>query len=264
MKVAWLSDLHLNHADDATREALYAEVRDTGAALAVLSGDLAESPELAQQLAALRDGIGCPLAFVLGNHDVYAGSIRETQALARRLTAARDGLAWLPATGILRAGERTAIVGHDGFPDGRAGAGAASQVTLTDDHVIDELVGDAAHRARAMAELAEASAAWAREVVPQAWSRFEHVVFVTHVPPFLEAVRTWPERELDQWLPRLVSPTLGAALLALAHERPDRRMTVLCGHSHHEMRCAPAPNLEVFVAGAKYGAPRLQRGFEFE
>ena len=43
---------------------------------------------------------------------------------------------------------------------------------------------------------------------------------------------------------------------------PDRRMTVLCGHTHGEGEASVPPNLTVLRGGAEYGEPKVQRVLE--
>jgi 3',5'-cyclic-AMP phosphodiesterase len=42
-------------------------------------------------------------------------------------------------------------------------------------------------------------------------------------------------------------------------QRPDRRMTVLCGHTHGHGTARILPNLAVITGGAEYGRPEIQR-----
>jgi predicted MPP superfamily phosphohydrolase len=42
----------------------------------------------------------------------------------------------------------------------------------------------------------------------------------------------------------------------------DRKVTVLCGHTHGAGFAQVLPNLEVWTGGVQYGAPALQRVFE--
>ena len=44
--------------------------------------------------------------------------------------------------------------------------------------------------------------------------------------------------------------------------RPDRRLTVLCGHTHSGGTIQPAPNGIVHTAAAEYGRPRVERIIE--
>src|SRR5262245_5254933 len=139
MKLAWLTDIHLDHASSGVRETLYQSVRSSGADAVLLGGDTSTFPSLEQRLLELRDRGGLPVYFVLGNHDCYGGSIAAARALARRLTGAGKGLTWLGAADVLPLTERSALVGHDGWGDGGYGNAATTPIRLNDFLMIDEL-----------------------------------------------------------------------------------------------------------------------------
>jgi hypothetical protein len=80
----------------------------------------------------------------------------------------------------------------------------------------------------------------------------------THVPPFKEAC--WHEGRIsnDDWLPRFTCKAVGDLLREAALQRPDRRIDVLCGHTHGAGVAEILPNLIVRTGGAEYGRPELQ------
>jgi hypothetical protein len=45
-------------------------------------------------------------------------------------------------------------------------------------------------------------------------------------------------------------------------QRPDRHLTVLCGHTHSSGRARVLPNMEVFTGQAEYGRPEIQTMLE--
>ncbi len=45
---------------------------------------------------------------------------------------------------------------------------------------------------------------------------------------------------------------------------PQRRMTVLCGHTHSSGSVQMRDNLEVFTGDAEYGQPKVQRMFDVD
>jgi hypothetical protein len=94
--------------------------------------------------------------------------------------------------------------------------------------------------------------------VPKALERFEHVLFLTHVPPFRDAC--WHEGKIsdDEWLPYFTCKAAGDALVEVMRARPDRTMTVLCGHTHSPGNAQILPNLKVRTGGATYGSPRVE------
>ncbi len=83
-------------------------------------------------------------------------------------------------------------------------------------------------------------------------------------PPFRETC--WHEGRIsdDDWLPYFTCQAVGEALLEAMRARDDRKITVLCGHTHGAGYAELLPNLRVFTAGADDGRPRLERLFEVD
>ena len=84
-------------------------------------------------------------------------------------------------------------------------------------------------------------------------------IVLTHVPPFRESC--WHQGRIsdDDWLPYFTCRAVGDALLEIMQARPDRDLTVLCGHTHGEGQAEILPNLRVWTGGADYGKPRVER-----
>jgi hypothetical protein len=113
-------------------------------------------------------------------------------------------------------------------------------------------------------QLADQSAEHIRRVLPLALARHRDVVLLTHVPPFREAC--WHEGRIsdDDWAPHFTCQALGQAILEVMRARPDRRLTVLCGHTHGAGETQPCQNVQVITGGAQYGQPGITRVFEFD
>jgi hypothetical protein len=132
-------------------------------------------------------------------------------------------------------------------------------VRLNDWRLIDELAGlDDEQRLEKLEALGDEAAEHFRSVLPEALARYAHMLVLTHVPPFREAC--WHDGRIsdDDWLPHFSCKAVGDVLLAAMKARPDRQMTVLCGHTHGAGEAQILPNLRVLTGGAEYGKPRLQ------
>jgi hypothetical protein len=57
---------------------------------------------------------------------------------------------------------------------------------------------------------------------------------------------------------------VGDALREAASRFTDRRITVLCGHTHSPGEVKISDNLLVLTGGAEYGRPAVQRVFGLE
>ena len=97
MRLAWLTDIHLNFLDDDDRRSFLEAVADQADAFAI-SGDIGESTKIIGYLKEMEEIVRKPIYFVLGNHDFYRGSIGETRAEVARLTEQSEFLVYLTAT----------------------------------------------------------------------------------------------------------------------------------------------------------------------
>ena len=154
----------------------------------------------------------------------------------------------------------TGLLGHDSWADGRLGRGAASTVLLNDYRLIEEFRGaNIGARFATLRALAEEAATHFRLILPDALDRFRRLILLTHVPPFREAC--WHEGDIsdDEFLRHFTCKVVGDVLMETMSQRPDRDLTVLCGHTHGAGTVEILPNLRVWTGGAAYGKPEVQR-----
>jgi predicted MPP superfamily phosphohydrolase len=259
-QLAWATDIHLNFLTREQVEAFCRSIVESEAEALLISGDIAESHNVEPYLRIMELLIQRPIYFVLGNHDYYRGSIAGVRAAMEALTARSPFLRWLPAAGVVELTAQTAIIGHDGWADGRFGDYERSPVMLNDYVLIKELAGlDARARLERLHALGDEAASYLDATLRRALERFANVLLVTHVPPFKEACLYQGRESGDDWLPHFSSAAVGRALLPIMSEHPARKLTVLCGHTHDAGRVLMLPNLEVLTGGARYGSPELQQ-----
>jgi hypothetical protein len=204
-----------------------------------------------------------PVYFVLGNHDFYRGSIAGVRRHMRELAV--PNLHWMPDAGVAPLTGETCLVGHDGWGNGRLGDYHGSHVRPNDWRLIGEVGGrdeDPDARLAKLHAIGDEAGAHFRAVLPEALAGFRHVVALTHVPPFREAC--WHEGRVsdDKWLPHFTCKAAGDVPLEAMIAAPDRKMTVLCGHTHSSGETQILPNLRVLTGGAVYGSPAVQRVIE--
>src|SRR6266540_239904 len=190
VRLAWLTDIHLDFLDPAAREALAASVAAEKPDGVVLTGDIAIAPTVLDRVGEMERAIGAPVWFVLGNHDYYKGSIAEVRSRAARTPR------WLHASGVVTLDATTALVGVDGWGDARLGDFANTRVMLNDFFLIDELSRLSRGELRTrLGEYGNESAARLRAQLDEAVTWAQHVIVATHVPPFREAC--WHEGKLS-------------------------------------------------------------------
>lgn len=264
-RVLWLTDIHLNFVRRHEREAFLESVAAARPSAVLLGGDISESHDVTRFLAQIDDALGCPIYFVLGNHDYYYSSITKVRAAVAGLCGERPHLSYLSQTGFVQLAPGVGLVGHDGWADARLGDYERSYVMMNDYKLIAELA-DCTKRDRwpKLQALGDEAAAHIARVLPAALDMFPLVYLLTHVPPFREAC--WHEGRLsdDEWAPHFTCKAVGDAILASLEARPDRRLIVLCGHTHGGGEVWPLPNVQVLTGGAVYGQPSITREFELE
>ncbi|MGE3819666.1 MAG: metallophosphoesterase, partial [Isosphaeraceae bacterium] len=235
MKLAWLTDIHLNFVTSEVIESLCRDVVATRAEAVLLGGDIAEAPDVTSHLETLAARIQRPIYFVLGNHDFYRGGIESVRESIQALVRRHRGLFWLPDRGVVPLTERTALVGHDGWADGRIGDYERSPLILNDYRLIKEFKDlEETPRRDKLEALGDEAADHLRAVLPLALERFQHVLVLTHVPPFREACAHPGRFSWDDWLPHFTCKAMGDALLEAADAFSERHVTVYCGHVHND------------------------------
>jgi len=265
MRIAWLTDTHLNFVDEGRRRRFVGRLAAQAPDAVLVSGDIADGWTVVPALELLAARLACPTYFVLGNHDFYGRGVAavrsDVRAAVRR--AGGERLVYLSDAGVARLGPNLAVVGHDGWADGRDGdyAGSAFRtndfVHIQDFQVFGDGFGAKEQRLRLMQHLAEEAAAHFAHVLPVAAGAHAHVIAVTHVPPFAAASVYRGRPSGPDALPFYSSRRVGEAILAAMEGHPACHVTVLAGHTHAACRATAAPNVEVRTAAAAYGRPRV-------
>ncbi len=264
-RAAWLTDLHLNFVRDGEAIALLQSVSQKTTSAVFISGDISEGSELDHHLELIATHLACPVYFVLGNHDFYHSSFGAVHRVVEAACARHLELMWLSKADFVELTPSTALVGHDGWADARLGDYERSLVSMNDHFLIEDFVGlNKQERLPLLHSLGDEAAAHLARVLPHALERYAHVVVLTHVPPFRGAC--WHQGQIsdDHWLPHFTCDAVGQALLRALRAHPEKRITVLCGHTHGAGEYAPLDNLRVITGGAEYGRPTVQQTIEFD
>jgi Icc protein len=258
-RIAWATDLHLNFVKEKGILAFYETLAAADVDAVLIAGDIAEAHSFARHLQDMQTVVSRPIYFVLGNHDYYRGSIKEVRAQTRKLCEQNPNLIWLNDAGVVELGPDTALIGHDGWADGRAGDYQKSKILLNDYVLIEELTGHGKQELLGILnQYGDQAAAYFARVLPQALEKYRHVIALTHVPPFLEAC--WHEGQLsdDNWAPHFTCQAAGQTMQAIMIEHPQKNLRVLCGHTHGAGEADIQANLHVSTGGAEYGNPVIQ------
>lgn len=290
-RIAWLTDIHLNFTTYIElveyTNAILKQRPDT----VVIGGDIGEANSVVEYLIELEKLLQVEICFVLGNHDYYKAGISDVRKRVSSLSQNSPRLTWLPEAEIVSLTPTVGLIGHGSWADGKLGDYERSDLLLNDHLLIKEfnpLLAQAnvdsqywndrndedypwmltkeakQRRLRTMQSLADEAARHYENVLPKAFETYEHVVLLTHVPPFKESCWFRGRISDDYWLPHFSCKAAGDVLYRAMKERPKQRLTVLCGHTHGSGKARILDNLQVLTGGATYGRPDVQQVFEFE
>ena len=227
---------------------------------AVITGDISTSAHLGVHLRDLAEScFPRPLHVVMGNNDFHGSSIGSVEELVEDVCQKHKNLHHLGYGEIIPLGESSALVGHRGWADGRAGWGHRTVIESRDHRSIDDLRGLSKMDLFArMEHYGRESADYFRKVLPYALSCYQQVIVATHVPPFAEVAQYSGTRCGPTHLPHFTNVSAGRAILGIARRFPRSQITIICGHTHCATEAKILDNLTVRVGGAQKGHPAIQ------
>jgi len=266
MKLAWLTDIHLNFIDEKPRQNFYQTIVDSGCDAILITGDIAEAPSVVSLLMEMVNYTHKPIYFVLGNHDYYRGVVSEVRTVLSQVTQTEPGFYWLPAAGIQRLDDQTLLLGQDGCADARLGDIYQSNLKLNDSRFIADLfqaevMGKSALIQKMQAFADEDALQLQQDLVNALTLNPKKLIILTHIPPFKEACFHKGHVSDDNWLPYFSAKATGDVLLEFAKAHADISCIVLCGHTHSEAFYQPLTNLMVKTGKAEYYHPEIQEIF---
>lgn len=266
----WTTDIHLNflkhwHAGNFGRRVAEAYPE---ADTMVVTGDIAESKSIVRLLTEFQEGLGKKILFLLGNHDYYGDSIDNTHAKIAALN--NPNLVWLDQTEPL-VFEDFALVGAYAWYDGLNGVPQKTPIILHDfdsvaefRRIFNEVEWMLLARSGSRNPLLKTLRTYAKESVNKLRPKLEqalqlknNVIVATHVAPFEGAA--WHQGKISNpdWQPWFSCQHMGDMLLEVAEAHPDRKILVLCGHSHSPGVYRPMENLLVLTGESEYRDPRV-------
>lgn len=268
MKLAWLTDIHLDFLNKEDRIVFYHKIIETVADKILITGDIAEAPSVGEILKEIARVVNKPLYFVLGNHDYYHGQVDSLRKEMLTLTQSEPLLYWLPASGVQHLGNNILLLGQDCWADGRYGNYAHSHPSsLRDSTMIHDLwqsnfLGKHV-LLETMQQLADKDAEQLKTSLTDAIRDYNpnKIIILMHVPPFREACLHEGKISNDDFLPFFSSKITGQILTPIVQKNPKIEFLVLCGHTHSEAYWQPCDNLVVKAGKAEYTKPEIQEVF---
>jgi predicted phosphohydrolase len=257
MKILWLADIHLDYLLPCERRNFLLSLGRTEPDVVFVGGDISKANYLEDDLKAIAKKVKAPVYFVLGNHDYFGSSFSAVHDCMIRLTRECSSLHWLENMSYVNLMSDIALVGHGCWGDARIGSYWKSELhrDLPDFREIADLKAlNRRDRLQFLKKLGEEAASHLRKACFSAAKGHRHVIILTHVPPFPQAILC-NGNTADSGLPFFCCLAAGRAIQEVAETRPDVLFTVISGHTHNEARFSLGPNLDAVVQGAQYHKP---------
>jgi len=262
MNLIWTTDCHLNFLNDKQIKKFCNEILDYEPEGIVITGDISEAPTIEIHMRMLEMYLQKPIFFICGNHDYYKGSIIDTRKMLKEKFNQNSTTKWLGNFPYISLSKNVALVGHDGWYDGRYSDYFKSNLDLHDYHCIKELIGSFYYRVdqyETIGKLAQESAWHITKGIEKAFEKHNTVYVATHVAPFIENSRA-PNGEISDkdWLPHFSSKYMGDAILNTMHKyNEEYKLIILCGHNHTFWESNPTNNVRCITGQADYGKPQI-------
>lgn len=256
----WLTDLHLDRVGDSTRTQFLSSLSESAAEVIVITGDISVAQSLPGHL--LEIGYACSpgsVYFVLGNHDFYGSCFEAVDRAVSAVCKQQKNLHHLGHGERISLGNNSALIGHRGWADGRAGWGNRSAARNPDREIIADFRGLSNEKMfQKMGELGKESAAYFRRSLPYALKCYRNVWIATHVPPFTDAAlyNATPCDRLRQ--PFYSNVSAGGVIKGIAERYPEKTVTILCGHTHSSADVRIGANVNVRAGRSRPGFPEIQ------
>ena len=261
MQLAWATDPHLEWLSERELNTFLETLAAAPADAILITGDISVYTKLGEHLQKLNK-IGVPIYFVLGNHDFYGTRFAHLRKRLAPLVRESKNLLWLTQEVPIELTPRTVLIGHDGWACGTAGLRAHSDVELADYAAISDFLGvSRGVRFDILRREAKASVSRLQRQIRQLTQIGTHIILATHAPPFEKACLYEGRQSGADFVPHFCNKLLGEMLIKelTGKTANNRRLSVFCGHTHHEAYVTITDNIAVKVGHAAYGFPFINQ-----
>ncbi len=270
LKICWISDTHLDVPSELARKTFYEKIYQSQADAIFLTGDIADGLTLTHRLKELLSYCNKNIYFVLGNHDYFHREVNSVCEEVRALCQQHIKLVWMNEVDHVLLDDNVALLGVDGWADGRYGDYENSFLSLLDSRYIADYVVALQQGRDSLLKKMQWYADQDGKLLENKLNSVtdcEKIIVLTHVPPFPQSSWHHNQPSDDNALPYFASKATGDVLRNFALQHPNIQLQVYCGHSHCYQRYQATQNLIVETADAKTGEPAisdvifLKRGF---
>jgi 3',5'-cyclic AMP phosphodiesterase CpdA len=262
MKIQWLTDPHFDHARHLLLPTIE-KLNIINPDALLLGGDIGEYSNFDDFLKAIASKFKKPVFWIGGNHDIYGSSVAQFREKSSSLSSHYSNLIYLTTSDIIQLTDDTALIGHDGFADGRAGDYWRSTVQLADSEYIWDLKClSYSDQFKVMNKFGDEAAQNIKEKLEESVQKYKHTIILTHVPPFAKGGFHRGKPQDKDWAPFFVCKAMGDAILDVSSKHKDHKITILCGHTHGKGVYNPYPWVTSINGEAHYGSIVFQKMIE--
>lgn len=271
MQLAWMTDIHLDMAGDVSNKILSISKSCEACDGILITGDISISNLLIQHLSVLEECLQKPIYFVLGNHDYYGSNIGIVRRNVVNHCNSSSFLRYMSSIPYIKLRDGAYLIGHDGWYDAQNGNPHSDALLMNDwlqiadfnSAIRSSYAGKLLNKNVIIGisqRLAQMAANHIANSIKSVVKSSDHIVVMTHVPPFKEtfnAAEKYKGMSSTDVLPWYTSKIIGDTLMSAAKTYPHVRFTVLSGHVHSHYDDDLLNNLNVKVGKAIYGNPQV-------
>lgn len=248
----WLTDIHAEIRDLTKIDALVTKIKKNPHPYICISGDIGENKLSYQILNLLSKQTDKIIFFVLGNHDYYGFSISEFQKMTDSIYRSHPKIHYLSALQPIEIKKNIGIIGIDNFYDftGIEDIDPKS-ITSKDFFKISDFSDLQFSEIRNFLTCYSSICAdFLEKKLNAGFAKFDKLILVCHVPITMKEELLKNEYGNKKWEPILSNPHLGQFLEKYMGQRPDKKLRVLSGHTHHKAHVSLLENLNISVGKA--------------
>lgn len=256
----WFTDVHFDYVGELNLFKFIDTVNQFQPKGIFITGDIANGLSIAKDLRYIARNCKTNIYFVLGNHDRYFSSFRRVKEKIQKLCKKYKNLFWMPEAGIVELNSQNCLIGVDGWFN--FSYSNPNHILFANDwFLIKELIVNYSVKSklRFIKRIVNDGCKIAENNIKLALEKYNHIHFITHFPPFIEAAGNDEYYFKDFWNSYDVNTKLGNVLKDIMKDYPDKKLTIYCGHTHKWKRTHISDNIECIVGDSKYFNPSFSK-----
>ena len=257
MNFYWTSDLHLDILSSFDYESFMSKLSSLGDkdSYLLVTGDTSTCKHVTRHHIDLANNFQGRLLYVLGNHDRWNSHFAEAHNRLVQCNIPKDAV-FLDVVDHVKVDNSTCVVGDSGWYDARNGHNSLD-FAMYDWHCIEEYRGR--NPIPISRSIADARASTVDHKLRDAASKgYKNIVFLTHIPPYVECCRHNGQDSDQEALAWFSSKIMGDTVDSFAKDHPDVKIEILCGHTHSGFSYRRSENVQVTVSSNDYYDPEVQ------